>query len=124
MSDEQTTDTQDPGMNDEEAGNVPTSGGDEEAGAETRTEPLHQPEIKIVISMRGQHATLGIQKPGTDPHLEILQGDLEHILREIPDIIQRVSSRWNVNPRYPEYKKPGRTRSEPPPQGPETAKLF
>ena len=126
MSEEQITGSQAPSMNEAEAGNVPTSGGDEEAGAETRTEPPPQPGMKIVISMRGQHATLGIRKPGTDPHLETIQGDLPDILRQIPDIVERVSRRWTISPRHPEYRKPRETSQSgnATPQGPETARLF
>ena len=84
------------------------------------------PELKIIIQMRGQHATLGIQKPGTDPHLETIQGDLGDVLREIPDLVERLGRQWMLRPRYPEHRKgrePRETRN-PAPTGPETARLL
>ena len=108
----------------EEAGPIDEADNpDRESTEPRRMSP--QPELKIIISMRGQNATLGIQKPGTDPHLETLQGDLTDVLREIPDILERVSRRWMISPRHPEHRKARESAARSPtPQGPETGRLF
>ena len=119
---------------------------DDDAGeqpAPTETESTH--ELKVVLSIRGNRATIGVQKPSADPHIESFDDtDLFGLADEFPAVVARARARWEEEPRYPAYVKPtppprqrnrrqqetaqaatadGETEAEQQPQ-PETLRLF
>ena len=99
-------------------------------------------ELKVVVSIRGDRATIGVQQPSADPHIESFDDlDLAGLAQEVPAVIERARARWEDEPRYPAHERPApparrRTRREqgqaPTPtaegeadqQQPETLRLF
>ena len=99
-------------------------------------------ELKIVVSIRGDRATIGVQQPSSDPYIESFDDlDLAGLTQEVPAVIERAKARWEDEPRYPAHERPApparrRTRREqgqaPTPtaegeadqQQPETLRLF
>ena len=109
------------------------TGGDETAPPE---------DLKVVLAIKDGRATIGVQGPSSDPHIESFDGpDLSGLAQEVPAVIERARARWEDEPKYPAHARPtpstrGRGRRE---QGsakdstaegdaaqpqPETLKLF
>jgi len=76
-------------------------------------------EVKIVITLKGHGASIGIQKPDCDPVLSRVEGDLPAVLEAIPRLVEEAKQKWQSNPRYPECEtdltppSPPTTRAEP-----------
>ena len=117
---------------------VADGGGVQPAQGETETTE----ELKVVMSIRGDRATIGVQQPSVDPHIESFDDlDLAGLAQEVPAVIERAKARWEDEPMYPAHERPApparrRTRREqgqaPTPtaegeadqQQPETLRLF
>ena len=77
--------------------------GEQPATAETETTD----ELKVVLSIRGNRATIGVQRPSADPHIESFDdADLFGLADEFPAVVARARARWEEEPRYPAYVKP------------------
>ena len=76
-------------------------------------------EVKIVITLKGHAAAIGIQKPDCDPAFSRVEGDLPAVLETIPRLVEEAHSKWQSSPRYPECETtltpppPSTTRAEP-----------
>ena len=78
-------------------------GGEQPATAETETTD----ELKVVLSIRGGRAVIGVQQPSADPHIESFDDtDLFGLADEFPAVVARARARWEEEPRYPAYVKP------------------
>ena len=79
------------------------SEGPDDAGDETG-----QPEdLKVVVSIKGGRATIGVQRPSSDPHIETFDDqDLSGLTREVSAVIERARAKWEDEPRYPAHAKP------------------
>ena len=115
------------------------SEGPDDAEAQAAAPPE---ELKIVVSIRGDRATIGVQQPSSDPYIESFDDlDLTGLAQEVPAVIERAKARWEDEPRCPAHERPApparrRTRREqgqaPTPtaegeadqQQPETLRLF
>ena len=87
---------------------VADEGGEQPAPTETEASA----ELKVVLSMRGNRATIGVQRPSADPHIESFDDtDLFGLADEFPAVVARAKARWEEEPRYPAYVKPA-----PPPR--------
>ena len=102
-------------------------------------------ELKVVLSIRGSRAIIGVQQPSADPHIESFEGlDLLGLALQVPGVVERARDRWEETPKFPAYVKPaaparrqrqrrqapaeaateeGETEGEQQPQ-PETLRLF
>lgn len=58
-------------------------------------------EVKIVITLKGQTAAIGFQKPDCDPVFAKAEGDLPTVLGKIPELLETAEEGWGANPRYP-----------------------
>ena len=58
-------------------------------------------EVKIVISLKGQTASIGIQKPECDPIFSRVEGDLPAVLESVPGLVEEAQRSWDSNPRNP-----------------------
>jgi len=77
--------------------------GEQPAPAETEASE----ELKVVLSIRGNRATIGVQRPSADPHIESFDDtDLFGLADEFPGVVARAKARWEEEPRYPAYVKP------------------
>ena len=87
---------------------------DEEPGAaDDAGEPAASPDdLKVVLSIRGGRATIGVQRPSADPHIESFDDpDLFGLADQFPAVVARARARWEDEPRHPAYEKPA-----PPPR--------
>ena len=83
-------------------------GGEQPAPAETETAE----ELKVVLSIRGGRAIIGVQQPSADPHIEVFDDpDLFGLADEFPAVVARAKARWEEEPMHPAYVKPA-----PPPR--------
>ena len=64
-------------------------------------------ELKVVVSIKGGRATVGVQQPKSDPHIESFDDqDLSELTREVPAVAERARARWENEPKYPAHVKP------------------
>ena len=86
------------------------AGGDETGSSE---------DLKVVVSIKGGRATIGVQRPSSDPHIESFDdADLSGLTQEVPALIERARARWEDEPKHPAHERPApparrRTRREP-----------
>ena len=86
-------------------------GSREELEAAETSEP-RQPsdELKVVLTVKGTRAIVGIQSPDCDPIFTTVEGDLAAVLSQVPALVEAANAKWDANPRYPKAELP-----EPPP---------
>ena len=64
-------------------------------------------DLKVVVSLKGGRATIGVQQPSSDPHIESFDGpDISGLTQEVPAVIERARARWEDEPRYPAHERP------------------
>ena len=64
-------------------------------------------DLKVVLSIRGNRATIGVQRPSADPHIESFDDpDLFGLADEFPAVVARAKARWEDEPMHPAYDKP------------------
>ena len=112
--------------------------GEQAAGDETGSSE----DLKVVVSIKGGRATIGVQKPSSDPHIESFDDpDLSGLTQEVSAVIERARARWEDEPKHPAHERPapparrrnrreqgtaqaGTAEGEPEQQQPETLRLF
>ena len=87
-------------------------------GADDAEAQAGQPEdLKAVVSIKGGGATIGVQRPSSDPHIESFDDqDLSGLTQEVSAVIERARAKWEDEPRHPAHERPApparrRTRS-------------
>ena len=64
-------------------------------------------ELKVVVSIKGGRATIGVQQPSSDPHIESFDdADLSGLAQETPAVVERARARWEEAPKHPAYARP------------------
>ena len=64
-------------------------------------------ELKVVVSIRGGRATIGVQQPSSDPHIESFDDpDLPGLTQEVLAVTDRARSRWEDAPKHPAHQRP------------------
>lgn len=63
-------------------------------------------ELKVVITIKGSRAIVGIQAPDCDPVLSVFEGDLPTVLEQVPALVQEARQQWEANKRYPKADIP------------------
>jgi len=63
-------------------------------------------EMKIVITLRENRGSIGIQSPDCDPVFCTFEGNLEQALERVPELVSQARQRWDSNPRYPRCEHP------------------
>ena len=64
-------------------------------------------DLKVVVSVKGGRATIGVQQPASDPHIETFDGrDLAGLPQEVSAVIERARARWEEAPKYPAHERP------------------
>ena len=71
-------------------------------------EQAGQPEdLKVVVSIKGGRATIGVQQPSSDPHIETFDDqDLSGLTQEVLAVIERARAKWEDEPKYPAHARP------------------
>ena len=63
-------------------------------------------ELKIVIVLKGERGSVGIQAPECDPILTTIEGGLDTALGRVPEMVAEAKHRWEETPRYPKCTSP------------------
>ncbi len=64
-------------------------------------------DLKIVLSVKGGRATIGVQQPSSDPHIESFDDpDLSGLTQEALAVVERARAKWEEAPNYPAHEKP------------------
>ena len=118
--------------------------GSDDAEEQAAVDDTEAPEdLKVVLSIRKGRATIGVQRPSADPHIESFDDhDLSGLAQEVLAVTERARARWEDEPRHPAHERPApparrRPRREQPSaeasdaeegtgdqQQPETLRLF
>ncbi|MFB0559507.1 MAG: hypothetical protein ACETVS_03125 [Dehalococcoidales bacterium] len=69
--------------------------------------------LKIVIVLKGETASVGVQSPECDPALFSLQGDLRATLKAVPGFVKEAKTRWEASKLNPECETPLPSQAEP-----------
>ncbi len=84
-----------------EAEKAPQGSDDAEEGAASTD------DLKVVVSIKGGRATIGVQKPSSDPYIETFEdGDLGSLAQEVSAVTDRAKARWEETPKHPAYARP------------------
>ena len=81
-----------------------TGDADEQAaGEETATAE----DLKVVVSIKGGRATIGVQQPSSDPHIETFDDlDVSGLAQEVLAVVERARARWEDAPKHPAHIRP------------------
>ncbi len=77
-------------------------------GSDDAGEQDGQPEdLKVVVSIKGGRATIGVQRPSSDPHIETFDDqDLSGLTQEVSAVIERARAKWEDEPKHPAHVRP------------------
>ena len=77
--------------------------GEQDAGDETGSSE----DLKVVVSVKGGRATIGVQRPSSDPHIESFDdADLSGLTQEALAVVERARARWEDEPKHPAHERP------------------
>ncbi len=75
------------------------------ADAEAETDSSE--ELKVVVSIKGSRAVIGVQQPSSDPHIETFEDhDLPALAQEVTAVTERARAKWEEAPKHPAYERP------------------
>ena len=58
------------------------------------------------MSIKGGRATIGVQRPSSDPHIETFDDpDLAGLIQEVLPVIERARAKWEEEPRHPAHSE-------------------
>ena len=64
-------------------------------------------DLKVVVAIKGGRATIGVQRPSADPHIETFEGhDLTGLAQEVPAVTERAKARWEDTPKHAAHERP------------------
>ena len=64
-------------------------------------------DLKVVVSLKGGRATIGVQQPSSDPYIESFDDqDLSGLTQEVSAVIERARAKWEDELRYPAHARP------------------
>lgn len=70
--------------------------------------------MKVVIALKGNRASIGVQALQCDPVFVTLEGSLREVLERLPGLVEEASRHWDSNPRYPKCEVPLPSQVTPP----------
>ena len=92
---------------DEQDANEDPQGADDAEEQAVGDENGSSENLKVVVSLKGGRATIGVQQPSSDPHIESFDdADLSGLAQEIPAVIERARAKWEEEPKYPAHERP------------------
>ena len=66
-------------------------------------------ELKIVLAIKDGRATIGVQRPSSDPYIEPADApDLSRLTQEVLAVVERARAKWEDEPKYPTHERPAR----------------
>ena len=84
------------------------SQGSDDTGEQAAGEEIEASEdLKVVVAIKGGRATIGVQRPESDPHIESFDdGDLAGLTDEVPAVVERARAGWEESPKHPAHVRP------------------
>ena len=80
---------------------------DPEGADDDRDEAGTAEDLKVVVSIKGGRATIGVQGASSDPHIESFDDhDLSGLAQELLPVIERARARWEDEPKHPAHERP------------------
>ena len=80
---------------------------DDRDSGDSGEETPQSEDLKVVVSIKGGRATIGVQRPSADPHIETFEDhDLSGLAQEVPAVTERARARWEDTPKHPAYERP------------------
>jgi hypothetical protein len=70
-------------------------------------------ELKVVISLKGTKASVGVQAPGCDPAFFNLEGDLKTALKAVPKFVEEAKTHWETSKLNPKCETPLPSQAKP-----------
>lgn len=70
-------------------------------------------ELKVVLSLKENKATVGVQAPECDPVYFGLEGDLQATLKAVPKFVEEAKTRWEASKLYPKCETPLPSQEQP-----------
>ena len=85
--------------------------GSDDAGEQAAGDATEASEdLKVVVSIKGGRATIGVQQPSSDPHIESFDdADLPGLTQEVPAVVDRARAKWEETPKHPAHERPAPT---------------
>ena len=82
--------------------------GSDDAGEQAGGDATEASEdLKVVVSIKDGRATIGVQQPSSDPHIETFDDrDLAGLIQETLAVVERARARWEDAPKYPAHERP------------------
>ncbi len=62
--------------------------------------------VKVVLDVRDGEVIIGVGRSGCDPCLTTVKGELEDVLKDVPEVVKQAEAKWQASPRNPAYKPP------------------
>ena len=96
------------GSADAETNDAETGTAEEQEGSDAPDKDAEEPDgLKVVVSIKGSRATIGVQQPSSDPHIESFDDlDESGLTQEVAAVIERARARWEESPKHPAYERP------------------
>ena len=64
-------------------------------------------DLKVVVSIKDGRATIGVQRPSADPHIETFDDpDLSGLTQETLAVVERARAKWKDEPKHPAHVRP------------------
>ncbi len=64
-------------------------------------------DLKVVVVIKGERATIGVKGASSDPHIESFDdSDMSGLAQELPAVVERARARWEESPKHPAHVKP------------------
>ena len=80
---------------------------DEKDSDEAEDQASPSKDLKVVVSVKGGRATIGVQQPSSDPHIETFDDlDVSGLSQEVSAVVERARARWEDAPKHPAYARP------------------
>ena len=87
----------------EQDGQGSDDAGEQAAGEETEASE----DLKVVVSIKDGRATIGVQRPSADPHIETFDDpDLSGLTQETLAVVERARAKWEDEPKHPAHVRP------------------
>jgi len=70
-------------------------------------------ELKVVISLKGDRASVGVQAPECDPVFFAVEGTLETALEAVPGFVEEAKTHWEASKLNPKCETPLPSQTQP-----------
>ena len=82
--------------------------GSDDAGEQAAGDATEASEdLKVVVSIKDGRATIGVQRPSADPHIETFDDpDLSGLTQETLAVVERARAKWEDEPKHPAHVRP------------------